>query len=289
MTGPLHPDAATAADIVRTALAEDLDAAGDITTNAVVPAGAELRGNVVAREPGVIAGLDISLSAFTIFEPAVAVKRQQSEGKAVAAGATLASVSGPAHAILAAERTCLNLLGHLSGIATATRRLVDLVAHTGVAILDTRKTTPGLRLLEKQAVRVGGGRNHRFGLFDAVLIKDNHLAAAGGVARAVTAARGAVGHTVTVQVEVENLEDLQAAIDSGADAVLLDNMSPARLREAVDHARGRVALEASGGITPATLVEVAESGVDVVSLGWLTHSTRRLDVALDIELPSPKT
>ncbi len=269
--------------VIAAALAEDLATAGDLTTDAVVPVGAAAHGTLVARRPGRLAGLKVAAAVFAAVDPAVTVEPAAADGHDVVAGAVLARVRGPARGILTAERTALNLVGRLSGIATATRDLVVLVAGTKARIADTRKTTPGLRALEKYAVRVGGGVNHRFGLHDAVLIKDNHLAVAGGVTAAVRAARAHVGHLVQVEVEVESLEQLDEAIAAGADVVMLDNMAPAALREAVGRAAGRVVLEASGGITPETIRAVADSGVDLISVGWITHSAPALDVALDFE------
>ncbi len=269
--------------VVRRALVEDLGLAGDLTTDAVVPPDALASGRVVARQPGRVAGIDVAAAVFAEVDRAVAAKPLAADGDDVAAGAVLAEVAGPAAPILTAERTALNVLGRMCGIATATRDLVALVAGTGARVADTRKTTPGLRALEKHAVRTGGGVNHRFGLHDAVLIKDNHLVLAGGVGAAVAAARARVGHLVQVEVEVETLDQLDEAIAAGADVVMLDNMTPAELRAAVDRAAGRVVLEASGGITPATIRVVAETGVDLISVGWLTHSAPILDVALDLD------
>jgi len=201
----------------------------------------------------------------------------------VAAGALLARVQGPTRALLTGERAALNLLGHASGIATATRAVVDAVAGTGARIIDTRKTSPGLRALEKHAVRCGGGHNHRFGLFDAVMLKDNHLVAAGGIHPAVAAVRAQVGHTVHVEVEVDDLEQVHEALAAGADSILLDNLGDDDLREAVELVAGRAITEASGGISPDRAAAVARTGVDVISLGWLTHSAPRLDVALDLQ------
>ena len=206
------------------------------------------------------------------------------DGTAVEAGTVIARISGPARAILSAERVALNLLGRLCGIATLTASVAASVAGTGTAIACTRKTTPGLRMLEKYAVRAGGGANHRFGLDDAVLIKDNHVAVAGGVAPAIASARAAVGHLVKIETEVDTLDQLAEALEAGADVVLLDNMGPDDLRKAVEMTGGRIPLEASGGITPENVREIAETGVDVISMGWLTHSARTLDVALDIVL-----
>ena len=269
--------------LLRAAIAEDLGTAGDITTNAVVPAGTLCDAAIVAREAGVVAGLGMAMRAFTLVDDEIDGRELVSDGDAVRAGARLADIAGAARSILAAERTSLNLLGHLSGIATATRRAVESIAHTRATVVDTRKTTPGLRALEKYAVRAGGGANHRFGLFDAILIKDNHLTAGGGVEAAVKAARAGAGHAVKVEVEIDDPVDIDAAIDAGADTVLLDNMTIEQLREAVALINGRCRLEASGGITLGTLVEVAETGVDIISLGWLTHSAPRWDVALDFD------
>ncbi len=268
--------------IVEAALREDLGRAGDQTTDAVIPADATATAAVVAREAGTIAGLEIACSAFGLLDDRVKLDLLVADGAAVGAGTLIARISGPARAILSAERVALNLLGRLCGIATLTAQMTALVTGTGAAIACTRKTTPGLRLLEKYAVRAGGGVNHRFGLDDAVLIKDNHVALAGGVAAAIAAARRAVGHLVKIETEVDTLDQLAEALEAGADAVLLDNMGPDDLRRAVEMTDGRVPLEASGGITPDNLRQIAETGVDVISMGWLTHSVESLDVALDI-------
>ncbi|MCJ7726268.1 MAG: carboxylating nicotinate-nucleotide diphosphorylase [Acidimicrobiia bacterium] len=270
--------------IVEAALREDLGRAGDQTTDAVIPATATATAAVVAREAGTIAGLEIACSAFRLLDDRVQVEILVADGSAVAAGTVVAEISGPARAILSAERVALNLLGRMCGIATLTAGIVGAVAGTGAAIACTRKTTPGLRLLEKYAVRAGGGANHRFGLDDAVLIKDNHVAVAGGVAPAIAAARRAVGHLVKIETEVDTLDQLAEALEAGADAVLLDNMGPDQLRKAVAMTDGKVPLEASGGISPDNVREIAETGVDVISMGWLTHSVKTLDVALDIVL-----
>jgi nicotinate-nucleotide pyrophosphorylase (carboxylating) len=269
--------------IVETALAEDLGLAGDLTTEAVVPVDATTVGRVMAREPGRVAGTDVLAPVFGTLDPRVDVVVDVADGEDVVAGQVVARLSGPTRAILTGERVALNLLGRMCGIATATARLVDAVTGTGAVIADTRKTTPGLRSLEKHAVRMGGGRNHRFGLDDAVMVKDNHVVAAGGIRQAVEAVRARVGHTVTIEVEVDTLEQLAELLDVGADIVLLDNMSPAMLAEAVAMVDGRMVTEASGGVTPDTARVVAETGVDVISLGWLTHSAPALDVALDLE------
>jgi len=268
--------------IVEAALREDLGRAGDQTTDAVVPADAVATARLVARREGRVAGLRVACRAFTLLDARVEIDVRAEDGADVAAGTTLALISGPARPILSAERVALNLLGRLCGIATATREVVASVAGTGARVACTRKTTPGLRLLEKYAVRVGGGANHRFGLDDAVLIKDNHVAVAGGVAEAVRRARAAVGHLVKVEVEVTSLGQVREALAAGAEAILLDNMSPANLREAVALVGGRAVTEASGGITQENAAAVAASGVDVISLGWLTHSVPALDVALDV-------
>ncbi|GBE22574.1 putative nicotinate-nucleotide pyrophosphorylase [carboxylating] [bacterium BMS3Bbin01] len=268
-------------DLLRRALAEDLAAAGDITTDAVVPAGVRMQATLMTREQGTVAGLEASLRVFTLLDTDVTITTRVDEGAAVQAGTALASLEGPAAALLAGERTSLNLLCHLSGIATATTAAVAAVEGTGATVADTRKTTPGLRALEKMAVRLGGGRNHRFGLYDAVLIKDNHLALVGTVGAAVRRARDRVGHMVKIEVEVETLDALQEALDAGVDAVLLDNMSPPLLREAVRLVDGRCVTESSGSITLDTIRAVARTGVDVVSLGWITHSAPALDIALD--------
>jgi nicotinate-nucleotide pyrophosphorylase (carboxylating) len=284
---PLDPLPALLVEpLVRRALEEDLGRAGDLTTDATVPADATAVGRLVARRAGRIAGLAAAAAAFRLLDPEVAVDLRAADGDDVPAGAVLAVVRGPARPILGAERVALNFLGHLSGIATATADLVRRVeaAAPGCRVADTRKTTPGLRALEKYAVRAGGGANHRFGLDDAVLVKDNHLAVAGGVTAAVARVRQRVGHVVKVEVEVDTLEQLDEALAAGVDAVLLDNMTPDQLREAVRRVAGRAVTEASGGITPDTAAAVAGTGVDLLSVGWITHSAPSLDVALDLEL-----
>ena len=271
-------------DLVRRELAADLGAAGDITTDAIVQRDVQATARVVARHPGRICGLEGAVFAFQLLGD-VRHRVGHDDGADVEAGTVLAELDGPAHALLSAERTALNLLGHLSGIATAARDLVRVVADAGHArVVCTRKTTPGLRALEKYAVRVGGASNHRFGLYDAVLIKDNHRAIAGGVGVAVAAARAALGHLVTLEVEVDTLAQLEAALEAGADAVLLDNMSTPDLERAVARAGGRMIIEASGGITPVTIRDVAATGVDVISVGWITHSAPALDVGLDVSV-----
>ena len=272
--------------IVRRALEEDLGRAGDLTSDAVLPAGLRAQADVVARRAGRIAGLDASLAAFRLLDPEIEVMIRQGDGEDAEAGTVLATVRGPARTLLSAERTALNLLGRLCGIATATRDLVAVVAPHGAHVVCTRKTTPGLRALEKYAVRAGGGSNHRFGLDDAVLIKDNHVALAGGLRTAVERARAGVGHLVKIELEVDSLDQLREALDLGVDVVLLDNMSLDELREAVRLVHrmegGKPLTEASGGIRPDTAAAIAATGVDLLSVGWLTHSAPALDVALDI-------
>ncbi|GAA5626403.1 Nicotinate-nucleotide pyrophosphorylase [carboxylating] [Brucella sp. NBRC 12953] len=267
--------------LVRATLLEDLALAGDITSNAVVPA--DHRSTMVfsLRQPGVIAGLDAAETAFRLVDPAIVFDRLSSDGTSHQPGTEIARVSGSSRSILAAERTALNFLGHLSGVATATANLVKAVAGTKAAIVCTRKTMPGLRAFQKYAVRAGGGMNHRFALYDAVLIKDNHIAVAGGVSEAISRAKANAGHMVKIEVEVDTLEQLLEAMAIGVDAVLLDNMSPAQLREAVGIIDGRAIAEASGGITPETVAAVAASGVDLISIGWTTHSAPNLDIGLD--------
>ncbi len=269
--------------LVRAALQEDLGRAGDLTTDTIVPADARARMTIRARQPGVVAGLDLARLAFTLMDPAATLTVERPDGSAVAPGDIVGLVEGPARALLTGERTALNFLCHLSGIATVTAAIVASVAHTKATIVDTRKTMPGLRAIEKYAVRVGGGGNHRFGLDDAVLIKDNHIAVAGGIRPAIERARAGVGHLVKIEVEVDTLAQLEEALAIGADAVLLDNMAPATLREAVAMIAGRAITEASGRITPQTAPAIAEAGVDLISVGWLTHSAPVLDLGLDFE------
>jgi len=271
-----------AAPLVRAALLEDLGRGGDLTTEAIVDPTRRARARIVARRSGIVAGLEVALLAFSILDDSVESTRQAQDGANVAAGGVIAEIEGRARALLTGERTALNLLSRLCGIATATRRLVDLVAGTRAQIADTRKTTPGLRVLERYAVRCGGGRNHRFGLDDGILIKDNHLALAGSIAAAVAAARARAGHMVKVEVEVDTIAQLREALETPIDAVLLDNMTIAQLREAVDLVRGRAITEASGGVTEANVAAIAQTGVDIVSAGWLTHSAPALDLTLEI-------
>jgi nicotinate-nucleotide pyrophosphorylase (carboxylating) len=271
-------------DVVRRALAEDLGRAGDLTTDAIVAPDLAGRAAVVARAAGRIAGLEPALLSFHLLDPDCRAEVLHADGSDVAAGAVIARVSGRARALLTAERTALNLLGRLSGIATATRDVVARLQGLPTRVADTRKTTPGLRALEKYAVRVGGGSSHRQGLDDAVLVKDNHIALAGGVAEAVRRVRASfVGHMVKVEVEVDTLAQLDAALALGVDAVLLDNMAPAMLAEAVGLIGGRAVSEASGRITRDTVAAVAASGVDIISAGWITHSAAALDLGLDFQ------
>lgn len=272
-------------EAVKRALEEDLGRAGDVTSSATLPEGIAAKAKLVARKAGTVAGLPCAARAFRTLAPNIRFEARARDGDSVAAKATLAVIEGPAIAVLSAERVALNFLGHLSGIATLTAAYAAKIAHTKAKITDTRKTTPGLRALEKYAVRCGGGVNHRFGLDDAVLIKDNHIAVAGGVGQALDAARAAVGHLVKVEIEVDTLEQLNEVLANGkADVVLLDNMKPETLREAVARCSGRIVTEASGGVTLQTVAAIAESGVDVISSGALTHSAPSLDVALDIEI-----
>ena len=267
--------------LVRAALLEDLGRAGDITTDAVVPKQARAETALVARQPGVVAGLDLAALAFRLVEPEIAVRIDRPDGTRLQPGDRVATIEGSARGVLTAERVALNFLGHLSGVASATATLVEAVQGHKARICCTRKTMPGLRAVQKYAVRVGGGVNHRLGLDDAVLIKDNHVVAAGGVKPAILAARNAIGHLVKIEVEVDTLLQLREAMEEGVDAVLLDNMDPPTLAEAVRMIDGRAVSEASGRITPATAPAIAASGVDLISAGWLTHSATVLDIGLD--------
>jgi nicotinate-nucleotide pyrophosphorylase (carboxylating) len=277
---PLEIDA-----VVTRALAEDLGRAGDVTSIATIPESAQARAVMVAREAGVISGLPLAAAAFAKLAPESAISAERRDGASVAEKTTLMTLKGPARAVLAAERVALNLLGHLSGVATATQEFVRRVEGTRTRICCTRKTTPGLRALEKYAVRCGGGFNHRFGLDDAMLIKDNHIAVAGGIRAVLERARASAGHLVKIEIEVDTLDQLREVIAVGlTDAALLDNMDAATLRQAVEMVGGRFPLEASGGITLESIAEIAKTGVDYASSGWITHSAPNLDVALDIEV-----
>lgn len=267
--------------VVRAALLEDLGRAGDITTDAIVPATAQAETVLAARQPGVVAGLDLAALAFRLIDPAIRIEIERPDGTQLAKGDRIATIAGPVRGMLTAERVALNFLGHLSGVATAASTLVEAVKGHKARICCTRKTMPGLRALQKYAVRVGGGSNHRFGLDDAVLIKDNHVAMAGGISPAIRRARDGVGHLVKIEVEVDTLAQLDEALAEGVDAVLLDNMTPEQLGQAVRTIDGRAIAEASGRITPQTAPAIAASGVDLISAGWLTHSATVLDIGLD--------
>lgn len=268
--------------LVRATLLEDLGRAGDLTTDAIVPADTVAEARLVARQEGVAAGLDLAVLAFRLIDPAIAVTIARPDGSALRPGDTLATIAGPARGILTAERTALNFLCRLSGIASATAAIVASAAGHKARIVCTRKTTPGLRAVEKYAVRVGGGSNHRFGLDDAVLIKDNHVAIAGGVRPALQRARAHVGHLVKIELEVDTIEQLEEALGEGVDAVLLDNMDLPTLSEAVQLVDCRAITEASGRVNPVTAPLIAATGVDLISVGWLTHSAPILDIGLDI-------
>ncbi|TIT26636.1 MAG: carboxylating nicotinate-nucleotide diphosphorylase [Mesorhizobium sp.] len=268
--------------IVRSALLEDFGRAGDITSDAIIPADCKATLALNARQAGVVAGLDLVMFAFLLVDPGISMQLRCPEGGKVSAGETIAVVSGPARSLLTAERTALNFLCKLSGIATATASLVNAVRGYNAKIVCTRKTTPGLRVLEKYAVRAGGGANHRFALDDAVLIKDNHIAIAGDIRTAIERARGAIGHMVKIEVEVDTLDQLEMALQVGVDAVLLDNMSPEELAQAVTMVGGRAIAEASGRVTPRSAPAIAATGVDLISVGWLTHSAPILDIGLDM-------
>jgi nicotinate-nucleotide pyrophosphorylase (carboxylating) len=270
--------------MIRAALSEDLAPQGDITTVSVVPQGTLARARIVARADGRIAGLDLARMTFALLDPSLRLVFSARDGADVAAGTCLVTLEGEARSILQGERVALNYLGHLSGIATATQRCAAAAAGTRAKICCTRKTTPGLRALQKYAVRVGGGSNHRFGLSDAVLIKDNHIAVAGGITQAVERARRRAGHMVKIEVEIDGLSQLDEALAAKADVIMLDNMSLADMRTAVAKVAGRAVLEASGGVTEARVAEIAATGVDLISIGWITHSAPNLDVALDIDM-----
>lgn len=272
--------------LVRASLAEDLGLAGDVTARACIPETLRMKAALASRKPGVVSGVACAVAAFRLTDASTTVEVHLNDGDAVAAGQAILTVEGPARAVLAAERTALNLMSRFCGVATLTRRYVEAVSGTKARIADTRKTTPGLRALEKAAVKAGGGMNHRFGLFDAVLIKDNHLAVCGGVEAAVTAARASVGHLVRIELEVDGLDQLNRALalvdaGMGPDVVMLDNFALGDLSEAVARTRGRVVLEASGGVNLDSVRAIAETGVDVISVGALTHSAPILDLGLD--------
>lgn len=268
---------------VAAALAEDLGLAGDITSEATIPAGARASGVITTRKAGVVAGTQLVEAAFKALDAETSVEVLIADGGQLKTGDVIARVSGNARALMGAERVALNFLGHSSGIATLTRAYVDKIRGTRARIIDTRKTTPGLRAFEKHAVRAGGALNHRFGLYDAILIKDNHIAAAGGIAKAMTGIRSRAGHMVKIEVEVTTLAELDEALAQKPDAVLLDNMPVPMLKAAVDKVAGRTVTEASGGVTLDTVRQIAETGVDLISVGALTHSAPSLDVGLDFE------
>ena len=272
--------------IVKRALAEDIGS-GDITTSLTVPPGSVCRAQIIAKEEGVIAGLDVAALVFTQVAERHSDKEPAfcsgvADGASVRPGDVAAEIAGPTAVILTGERTALNFLQRMSGIATKTARLVELVKHTGAKVTDTRKTTPGLRILEKYAVRVGGGRNHRFGLYDAILIKDNHIRAAGGIKEAIQAAKSGALHGIKIEVEADTIEQVKLALEAGAEMILLDNMYLAALKQAGALCKGKAVTEASGGVTEANIAAIAETGVDLISVGALTHSAKALDLSLEI-------
>ena len=267
--------------LVREALLEDLGRAGDITTDAIVPRDLMTKTVMAARQEGVVAGLDLAALAFSLIDPTIRFEAVAEDGAAVAPGSSVAIVEGPARGMLTAERVALNFVSRMSGVASATAKLAAAVKHTKSRIVCTRKTTPLLRAIEKYAVRAGGGSNHRFGLDDAVLIKDNHVAVAGSVAEAIRRARAYVGHLVKIEVEIDSLAQLEEALGAGVDAILLDNMSLEDTKRGVGMIGGRAISEASGRVTPETIRAIAETGVDLISVGWLTHSAPILDIGLD--------
>lgn len=269
-------------EIIKNALMEDLGR-GDITTDSILNGDQWARGFFLAKQEGVIAGLPVVQRVFSMLDERISIVPEVREGDRVKKGQVIAGVEGPAAPILKGERTALNFLQRMSGIATRTRRCIDIVAGFNVRIVDTRKTVPGLRILDKYAVLVGGGYNHRFNLSDGVLIKDNHIKAAGGISKAVSKVRERLPHTMKIEVEVETLEQLAEALKAGADIVLLDNMSLEKMKKAVQMAKGKVLLEASGNVTEETLKDIAETGVDIISMGSLTHSVKAMDISLRFE------
>ncbi|MDO7788962.1 carboxylating nicotinate-nucleotide diphosphorylase [Desulforamulus aquiferis] len=275
--------------LIDISLIEDIGT-GDITTTSTVPAGSSTKGIIYVKEPGVVAGVAVAEAVFRRLSEEIRFASKVVDGAWLEPGATIAEVEGDARAILSGERLALNFLQRMSGIATRTAALVEKVKLYPVRVVDTRKTTPGLRMLEKYAVRVGGGFNHRYGLYDAVLIKDNHIKVAGGITKAIMAARQNVPHTVKIEVEVETLAGVSEALDARADVIMLDNMDPATMKEAVKLVDGRALVEASGGINEETIIPVAKAGVDLISVGALTHSIKSLDISLDIgEIKAAKT
>lgn len=272
-------------EAVRRALDEDLGRAGDVTSTAVIPEDTRARAIFAAREAGVACGLPFAAAAFRLLDPAITFTAKMRDGDVLKPGDVLAEVEGPARVVLAGERTALNFLTHLSGIASATRQLAERIAHTNARIADTRKTVPGLRAAEKYAVKCGGGSNHRFGLDDAILIKDNHIAVAGGIRPVLERAKATIGHLVKIEIEVDTLAQLDEVLATGlADVVLLDNMDPPMLRQAVQKVAGRLVTEASGRVNAETVKAIAESGVDLISVGRITHSAATLDIGLDIDM-----
>ena len=285
--GMVLPDVVPLADVmleplVRQTLLEDLGRAGDLTSNLIIPAESKAQLRIAAREPGVLAGMDLARLAFNLMDARIGFHPLLQDGARLQPGDGLATVEGPARAILSAERTALNFLGHLSGVATATARIADVIRPYGTRVACTRKTLPGLRMVQKYAVRVGGGSNHRYGLDDAILIKDNHVAVAGGVRAAVERARRGAGHMVAIELEVDTLEQLEEGLAAGVNIVLLDNMPPDMLRTAVRMVDGRAVTEASGRVTQETAVAIAQAGVDYIAVGAITHSVSVLDIGLDI-------
>lgn len=286
MTNKMQPalDEVLLKPVVISALTEDLGRRGDVTSQATIPATMQAQLQIKARQAGVICGMDLARLAFSMVDAQIEFEAQVVDGESVSADTVLATVSGNARHLLTAERTALNFLTHLSGIATATRDIVDSVADYPAQITCTRKTIPGLRVVQKYAVRCGGGRNHRLGLDDAILIKDNHIAIAGDITAAIKQAQDFAGHLIPIEVEVDNLDQLALALETGVDLVLLDNMSPEILVQAVAMCQGRAKTEASGGITPASVQAVAKTGVDFIAMGYLTHSTTALDIGLDFSV-----
>lgn len=268
-------------ELIHRALQEDIGH-GDLTTESLIPEGMQATGIFVAKSAGILAGINVSRAVYRYLEPGSTFETFKSDGDTLAAGDVIARVTGKAATLLTGERVALNFLQRLSGIASKTRRMADLIKYLPTELVDTRKTTPGLRVLEKHAVAVGGARNHRFGLYDGVMIKDNHIKAVGSITQAVSDARKKVPHTIKIEVEVENLEQLEEALQARADIILLDNMDIEQMKKAVEITAGRALLEASGGINEDTLVEVARTGVDFISSGALTHSAVSLDISFDL-------
>ncbi|MEA1960127.1 MAG: carboxylating nicotinate-nucleotide diphosphorylase [Bacillota bacterium] len=269
-------------DLIKRALAEDIGH-GDITTMSLIPEEQEDRGIFYCKAEGVLAGIDVCQAVFVYLDAEVKFESLKQDGDSLQPGDTIAVVHGKTQTLLTGERVALNFLQRLSGIASKTRCMTEVIRYSKAELLDTRKTTPGLRVLEKYAVNIGGARNHRFGLYDGVMIKDNHIKAVGSIQKAISGARKSVPHTIKIEVEVENLQQLQEAVDARADIILLDNMDSAMMKEAVELVNGRALLEASGGINEENLVEVSKTGVDFISVGALTHSVSSLDISFDIE------